>query len=305
MTFLSKLSDISDTFDSRVAFLSNVKDITISDQADLKSESVRRISNQVSYHKLPVEPQFIGIGLYHLAYGVGRQTWFINLKKPQAEPIVKNSPDEIKQIKLNNNFCAALLTDGRIHIHSLDFSRLDIPKRPLIRSFKDKQSYYMEMDIMVQRRAIVPSKPIDIYFPQKGSNQTGPISCFSLSQDILVFAIDKTIYHYDLKGTSLNLLNEYSHELPIEQIILQPNSGVNLIFIDSDNYGYVLSPVKNQVVPILPGKIEGALWQTIATSGNVRSIRNRSSIFVAWSGSLLVTFAFHPKTWQGGLSYLL
>jgi hypothetical protein len=125
-TYLTKLPLVSSVYDSTIAYLSGLKEITITDQHQPDSASAKL--------EIESEPTVMALGPYHIMMAHDKAaSWFIlsNKKgrsssttpqKPDSNGVVlkKEYPTTIAAASLNATLAAVLLADGRLMVHSVD-----------------------------------------------------------------------------------------------------------------------------------------------------------------------------------------
>ncbi|KAG7241299.1 hypothetical protein INR49_025817 [Caranx melampygus] len=111
--FLTKLPLLCDSFGTRLAYLTSLLEVTVSNQVE--GESPVTI-------ELDVEPTFIAVGPYHVAVGMNNRAWFYALA--DQEPGFHKLKDveylgTIASMCLNSDYAAALF-EGKVQLHMIE-----------------------------------------------------------------------------------------------------------------------------------------------------------------------------------------
>lgn len=86
------------------------------------------------------------------------------------------------------------------------------------------------------------------------------------------------IYYFFVEDWAYS--TEYRHSVGIRQIFCDP-AGTRLVFLDDKSHGYIFNPVNNDLIliPNLPAKISGVLWDNNLADRNVFIIYDDQEIF--------------------------
>ncbi|XP_015234608.1 PREDICTED: WD repeat-containing protein 19 [Cyprinodon variegatus] len=104
--FLTKLPMLGDRFGTRLAYLTSLLEVTVSNQA----EGENPVAIQVE-----VEPTFIAVGPYHVAVGMNNRAWFYGLPKIKDIEYLGT----IASMCLNADYAAALF-EGKVQLHMIE-----------------------------------------------------------------------------------------------------------------------------------------------------------------------------------------
>ncbi|XP_078116158.1 WD repeat-containing protein 19 [Sander vitreus] len=111
--FLTKLPILGGSFGTRLAYLTSLLEVTVSNQV----EGERPVTIEVE-----VEPTFIAMGTYHVAVGMNNRAWFYALV--DQEPGFNKLKDieylgTIASMCLNSDYAAALF-EGKVQLHMIE-----------------------------------------------------------------------------------------------------------------------------------------------------------------------------------------
>ncbi|XP_068176892.1 WD repeat-containing protein 19 isoform X2 [Antennarius striatus] len=111
--FLTKLPILGDSYSTRLAYLTSLLEVTVSNQVEEETP----VTIQVE-----VEPTFIAMGPYHVAVGMNNRAWFYTFL--DQEPGVKKLKDieylgTIASMCLNSDYAAALF-EGKVQLHMIE-----------------------------------------------------------------------------------------------------------------------------------------------------------------------------------------
>uniref|UniRef100_A0A671TEN5 WD repeat domain 19 n=1 Tax=Sparus aurata TaxID=8175 RepID=A0A671TEN5_SPAAU len=102
--FLTKLPILGDSFGTRLAYLTSLLEVTVSNQVEGESPVAIEVE---------VEPTFIAMGPYHVAVGMNNRAWFYALLK-DIEYL-----GTIASMCLNADYAAALF-EGKVQLHMIE-----------------------------------------------------------------------------------------------------------------------------------------------------------------------------------------
>ncbi|XP_014836361.1 PREDICTED: WD repeat-containing protein 19 [Poecilia mexicana] len=122
--FLTKLPMLGDSFGTRLAFLTSLLEVTVSNQVERESP----MSIQVE-----VEPTFVAVGPYHVAVGMNNKAWFYSLSKIKDVEYLGT----IVSMRLNADYAAALF-EGKVQLHMIEGR--DAEDRKQMKLFPDDDS---------------------------------------------------------------------------------------------------------------------------------------------------------------------
>ncbi|XP_034544746.1 WD repeat-containing protein 19 [Notolabrus celidotus] len=111
--FLTKLPVLGGSFGTRLAYLTSLLEVTVSNQVEGESPVTIEVE---------VEPTFIAMGPYHVAVGMNNRAWFYALT--EREPGFKKLKDieylgTIASMCLNLDYAAALF-EGKVQLHMIE-----------------------------------------------------------------------------------------------------------------------------------------------------------------------------------------
>lgn len=289
-SFLARVPAISCSWGARVAFLSSLKQVTVTERSlvalDDELEDSSNSSSDITL-ELPVEPMILGIGGYHLAAAVNDRVLFIPLQIGGSENVTsrnnlkiggggggrKNGNIEIDylgtvdDIRLSENH-AAVLISGTVLVHPLGSST---PSVAAMRRIPDSgDTIGGGVDFRVTSIAIGGS------FLFIGTS-IGTLSIFSL-----------------LDWAFLPPPCEMRLEQSAGAIrAIFPNArGTRVIVLDSINRVLLFSPSNGSLMLVqdAPVTVDKCLWDHGATD---------SGLFVLSSNSMLHAYLFTPISLTG------
>ncbi|MEQ2290862.1 WD repeat-containing protein 19, partial [Ameca splendens] len=104
--FLTKLPMLGDSFGTRLAYLTSLLEVTVSNQVEGESPVVIQVE---------VEPTFVAVGPYHVAVGMNNRAWFYGLSKIKDIEYLGT----IASMCLNADYAAALF-EGKVQLHMIE-----------------------------------------------------------------------------------------------------------------------------------------------------------------------------------------
>ncbi|XP_072476604.1 WD repeat-containing protein 19 isoform X4 [Notamacropus eugenii] len=248
--FLTKLPVLGDNCSTRIAYLTSLLEVTVANPV----EGELPITVTVE-----VEPNFLAIGLYHLAVGMNNRAWFYAL----GEDVVKKLKDveylgTVASMCLHSDY-AAVLFEGKIQLHMIESEILDAEEERETRLFP-------EVDDKCR------------------------ILCHALTGDFLIYGTDTGVIRYFFIE-DWQYVNEYRHPVSVKKIFPDPN-GTKLVFIDEKSEGFVYCPVNDITyeIPNFSPTIKGVLWENWPLD---------KGVFIAYDDDKVYTFVFHKDTIQG------
>uniref|UniRef100_A0A672JFN3 WD repeat-containing protein 19 n=1 Tax=Salarias fasciatus TaxID=181472 RepID=A0A672JFN3_SALFA len=111
--FLTRLPILGDSFGTRLAYLTSLLEVTVSNQVEGEST----VAIQVE-----VEPSVIAVGPYHVAVGMNNRAWFYALtdEKPGYQKLKDvEYLGTIVSLCLNSDYAAALF-EGKVQLHMIE-----------------------------------------------------------------------------------------------------------------------------------------------------------------------------------------
>lgn len=111
--FLSKLPILGDSFGTRMAFLTSLLEVTVSNHVEGESPVAMEVE---------VEPTFIAVGPFHVAVGMNNRAWFYAVT--EQDPGFQKLKDieylgTIASMCLNADYAAALF-EGKVQLHVIE-----------------------------------------------------------------------------------------------------------------------------------------------------------------------------------------
>ncbi|KAI8510995.1 WD repeat-containing protein 19 [Branchiostoma belcheri] len=232
--YLTKLPMLSDINGTRVAFLTSLLEVTITngyEQGPASAICVRRAMKEPTVSiSIEVEPTFLALGPYHMAAGMNNRAWFYVLGDKGPEKLKdKEYLGTITSMKLNADY-AAVMFEGKVQLHLVETEGMEVNE---------------------EREAKL--------FPDKDGNSR--ITCHDLTNDFFIYSTDAGSLHFFLIE-DWNFVNEYRHVVGIKKVF--PDcGGTRLVFIDDKSDGFVYNPVNDHCVeiPNFPPAVRGVLWE--------------------------------------------
>uniref|UniRef100_A0A3Q3ED04 WD repeat-containing protein 19 n=1 Tax=Kryptolebias marmoratus TaxID=37003 RepID=A0A3Q3ED04_KRYMA len=110
--FLTKLPMLGDSFGTRLAYLTSLLEVTVSNQVEGESP----VAVQVE-----VDPTFVAVGPYHVAVGMNNRAWFYGRLKKKGVKKIKDVEylGTIASMCLNADYAAALF-EGKVQLHVIE-----------------------------------------------------------------------------------------------------------------------------------------------------------------------------------------
>ncbi|PRP88379.1 WD repeat-containing protein 19-like [Planoprotostelium fungivorum] len=209
-SFLTKTPLITAHYDSKFARLSSLRSITLSDAAN---PAVQDITLDID-----IEPHIIGLGPNHIVVGRNNYLWFYSLNAEGQKNLVaeKQYIGTVSSIMLTEDY-VAVLVEGKIQLHSLNFSQPESESQSKI-------------------------------FPDR--DDAPVITCFALTKEFLIYGTNNGhIYYFYMQEWSN--VSEFRHSggVPIKKLYANGN-GTRVIFLDSAGEGFLFSPVQDLVIRI-------------------------------------------------------
>ncbi|XP_036993911.2 WD repeat-containing protein 19 [Artibeus jamaicensis] len=248
--FLTKLPILGDACSTRVAYLTSLLEVTVANPVE--GELPITVS-------VDVEPNFVAVGLYHLAVGMNNRAWFYVL----GENGVKKLKDveylgTVASVCLHSDYAAALF-EGKVQLHLIESELLDAGEEREARLFP-------------------------------AVDDKCRILCHALTGDFLVYGTDTGVIQY-FYIEDWQFVNDYRHPVGVKKIFPDPN-GTRLVFIDEKSDGFVYCPVNDATyeIPDFSPTIKGVLWENWPLD---------KGVFIAYDDDKVYTYVFHKDTIQG------
>lgn len=229
--FLSKLPMIGSAYQSRVASLTSLLEVTIASAIE---------QGQTWTISADIEHSFMALGPYHMALGMNNRVWFYVLNEMTVEFLKdKEYLGTVQEIFLNGDYCAVRF-DGKVQLHVLEGEG-------------------QHGEVSEDRESKI--------FPEAGRNDV--ISCHALTPDFLVLGTDRggVTYFYLEDWT---MVQELRHNTGVKELIPEPN-GTKSILVDVKSQGYIYNPVNDEVTLIrdFPDKCKKLIWDSSVTDKDV------------------------------------
>ncbi|XP_036187361.1 WD repeat-containing protein 19 isoform X4 [Myotis myotis] len=248
--FLTKLPILGDACSTRIAYLTSLLEVTVANPVE--GELPITVS-------VDVEPNFVAVGLYHLAVGMNNRAWFYVL----GENGVKKLKDveylgTVASVCLHSDYAAALF-EGKVQLHLIESELLDTQEERETRLFP-------------------------------AVDDKCRILCHALTGDFLIYGTDTGVIQY-FYIENWQFVNDYRHPVSVKRIFPDPN-GTTLVFIDEKSDGFVYCPVNDATyeIPDFSPTIKGVLWENWPLD---------KGVFIAYDDDKAYTYVFHRNTIQG------
>uniref|UniRef100_A0ABI7Z671 WD repeat domain 19 n=1 Tax=Felis catus TaxID=9685 RepID=A0ABI7Z671_FELCA len=248
--FLTKLPILGGACSTRIAYLTSLLEVTVANPVE--GELPITVS-------VDVEPNFVAVGLYHLAVGMNNRAWFYVL----GENAVKKLKDveylgTVSSVCLHSDYAAALF-EGKVQLHLIESEILDAQEERETRLFP-------------------------------AVDDKCRILCHALTGDFLIYGTDTGIIQY-FYIEDWQFVNDYRHPVSVKKIFPDPN-GTRLVFIDEKSDGFVYCPVNDATyeIPDFSPTIKGVLWENWPMD---------KGVFIAYDDDKVYTYVFHKDTIQG------
>ncbi|XP_078147713.1 WD repeat-containing protein 19 [Centroberyx gerrardi] len=233
--FLTRLPILGDSFGTRLAYLTSLLEVTVSNQVEGE--------NPVAI-EVEVEPTFIAVGPFHVAVGMNNRAWFYSAGITIF--VCHSGCNRLKDIEylgtiasmcLNSDYAAALF-EGKVQLHMIEGE--DQEEKKQMKLFPD-------------------------------DDRKGRILCHALTADFLYYGTDSGSVVCVLLE-DWQTVNSYSHSVGVRKVFPDPN-GSRLVFIDNKNGGFLLSPGNATdscyELPNFSPTITGVLWENWPTDRGV------------------------------------
>ncbi|KAB1282885.1 WD repeat-containing protein 19 [Camelus dromedarius] len=257
--FLTKLPILGDACSTRIAHLTSLLEVTVANPVE------EELPITVS---VDVEPNFVAVGLYHLAVGMNNRAWFYvlgeNGKLANVNILaVKKLKDveylgTVASVCLHSDYAAALF-EGKVQLHLIESEILDAQEERETRLFP-------------------------------AVDDKCRILCHALTGDFLIYGTDTGVIQY-FYIEDWQFVNDYRHPVSVKKIFPDPN-GTRLVFIDEKSDGFVYCPVNDATyeIPDFSPTIKGVLWENWPMD---------KGVFIAYDDDKVYTYVFHKDTIQG------
>ena len=252
--FLTKIPVMFDAHDTRVLFLTSLRELCVQDLAT---------QQDVAHITVEIEPTFLTLGPEHAAVGMNNCVWYYSLqvgsdsgpppmsgggKKAKAAKIAKvisqrSYVSSVEFVKLSSEH-AAVMSDGKVTLHLIAEDQ----------AHDAQGGYGYDVDERKTQRV----------FPEKEGGENR-VTCVEMSQKFMCYGTAQgSIVYFSLEDWTI--ISEYRNIGVMVGIrSLFPNhSGTRLAFIDDTNDGYIYSPVDDTVCKIdqFSMDTDKILWDT-------------------------------------------
>ena len=224
--FLVKLPNVSCSHQTKIAFLSSLREITFFDimQEKLDKDS----SNSRNRIQLDIEPTLISICNNYLAACMNNKAYFYELNTYSSNfEIIKEKEDYrsiIKCMFMNDQYAAILFTDNRAILERILDDQYSEDLNEHANGQDKKQSSYFQVDTKLSIVCIELTSNFFIW-----CTDTGIIELFSVEDWTIVYI--------------------YSHLTPIKQIC-SDFLGLRILLVDERNEAFVFDATNEQATPI-------------------------------------------------------
>lgn len=111
--FLARMLNIHDHFDTYIAYLSSLREVSVVDA--LERDRTIRIA-------VSIEPSFIALGPHHVAVGMNNRVWYYRCDGKEDSLVNEQEYlSTVTSVKLNSKY-AAVMCDGRVTLHAIEGS---------------------------------------------------------------------------------------------------------------------------------------------------------------------------------------
>eukprot|EP00750_Incisomonas_marina_P015809 INCI18667.1.p1 GENE.INCI18667.1~~INCI18667.1.p1 ORF type:complete len:1397 (-),score=234.22 INCI18667.1:122-4312(-) len=117
-SYIAAMPVLNDHCENRVAFLSSLQEVSVTNVVDKKKPTVNIL-------EVEVEPSFISLGPRHLAVGMNNRVWFYNCAGMKEAYDLNNEEEylgTVTNVYLSESV-AAVLYDGQIKVHDIEQGR--------------------------------------------------------------------------------------------------------------------------------------------------------------------------------------
>ncbi|RKO82764.1 hypothetical protein BDK51DRAFT_33532 [Blyttiomyces helicus] len=227
-TYLAKIPTLGAASGSCVAYLTNLKEVTISDQGKLSSAAHSATSTRTIQRELEVEPTFVALSSTHMGVTLNNRGWFYAIadelaaagtgtgaerKNAHSAAIVKvddhtsifrtspspnqDYPATVRSLSLTTGYAAAVLSDGRLQVHAIE--------RPSGRS-EPVQRIFPEKDAMTRNAGAGAGAD------SKKAPSPFTITCAALTPEMVVYGTaNGVVQHYVLEEWAM--VNDLRHKV--------------------------------------------------------------------------------------------
>lgn len=261
--YLSKVPLVHGKYESCVAYLSSLREISIVDAVDMQ-RGVRVTPIKV---RVDIEPSFLALGADHLAVGINNRVWFYRFQNhgpqhEQAEPgqtnVLVNQKEYLSSVTtllLSSSHCAALC-EGRVYLQGIE---------------RDSELSGLESKV----------------FPEQGQSA---VTSIALTEHFLIYGTAQgTIHFYSLADGKSIESAELRHEQGIRALFSNA-AGTRIVFVDDSGSGTLYNPVDSQTLPIpdFSAQTYTVLWDGLDPF-----------VFVTADALELSTYVYSPLTING------
>eukprot|EP01138_Halocafeteria_seosinensis_P010566 gb/GECG01010788.1/.p1 GENE.gb/GECG01010788.1/~~gb/GECG01010788.1/.p1 ORF type:complete len:1429 (+),score=207.41 gb/GECG01010788.1/:1-4287(+) len=263
-TYLGKMPELSDSHESKIAYLSSLKEITVFETSVPSNSPYAALS-----FPLEIEPSRISLGSYHFAAAMNNTVWYYGLPLPPAEGQVSNKREledyrdealekakaeaesrtymsTVDDMALGSNF-VAVLCDGKVNVHSI---------RP--------QPYIGNSLLQLPEAG----KGDSIILPEHGSKDNGPqarVTCVECTAEFVVYGTeDGTVDFFYIPAWKLLASAQFRNTFTSTGIrAIYPNpTCTRVLIIDEEHKGYIFNPSNRLTIEIedFPRGVTKVMW---------------------------------------------
>ena len=208
--FLARMPTIHDSHNTRVAYLSSLREISI---VDCVGES------RVTTLPVSIEPSFVSLGPFHVAVGMNNRVWYYRCDGASRDLVNEREYlSTVDSVKLNHGF-AAVMCEGRVHVHQIEGG---------------------------QGNGAGGGETM--IFPEREGG--GRVTCCVLTAEFLIYGTEEGAveFFYLTDWTPLSSC-QYTHECGVVGLFPNP-AGTRLIFLDDAGRGFLYNPVNGLLLPV-------------------------------------------------------
>ena len=259
-TFLSNLPMLGCSYETNIAFLTSLREISVGDSTS--PEKPIKFS-------IEVEPQFLSIGPFHVLCGMNNRVWFYLLNNGSAELVTeKEYMGSVKNISLNGDYACIITDGGKVVLHLIEGEQDDTGERSTRQFTADDPE-------------LVGSSSTDALATGKNC-----ISDAKITSEFLLLATSSGLIKY-FYIEDWAYVYDFHHVLGISKIY--PHStGTKVVFIDERKSGYLFISGTDEVLELknFSSSVKGVLWEVCPEYNN--------NVFVAFSDETVGTFIYYP-----------
>ena len=210
--FLVQMSIIGAAFESKVAYLTSLTEVTVSDIIE-GAEEVNAVI------RIETEPSMIAVGPFHVAAAMNNKAWFYSIsdgsliRSYEYVGIVTN-------LVINGDHAAALFSDGRVNLHVIDLTE------NIGHNEENRESKIIE---------------------EKGMKNVKITNILITSDFLIHSSTSGTIEHFFLEDWST--VNVYRHGHGIKSLACDLD-GIHVTFIDDQDNVFIYDSISDSVIDV-------------------------------------------------------